>query len=111
RSKGSLTTTKSKEVFQARFKAFVDQYYFLNRKIKKSEITKLEFQLKTLLWILKSTQYGIVPVIENIRYVKRRKLKFINIKMFNPFLLIRRFKVRAYKRKEEKRYIQNNETL
>src|SRR5699024_3422365 len=27
RSKGSLTTTKSKEVFQARFKAFVDQYY------------------------------------------------------------------------------------
>src|SRR5699024_10237892 len=51
RSKGSLTTTKSREIFQARFKAFVNQYNFLNKKIDKNEISKLDYQLKSLLWI------------------------------------------------------------
>lgn len=108
RSSGSLTTTKSKEVFQARYKAFINQYEFLNGKLTVDKIKKFDFELKLFLWIIKSLQYGLSNVRHNLRLSRNRNLTMFSISMFDPIKLIKRYRSRVYKRKKEKGYMEKD---
>lgn len=102
RSRGSLTTTISHDVFDARLNVYIRYYNFLKNNLSKDKFKRLNVSGKSIL--IQSIDLGVRKVFDVYLKLKRNKVHLIDIKNFNPIRVVNRVFDIYYKKKKIKKY-------
>lgn len=102
KSKGSLTTINSYEIFMTRLLVFVNYYNYL-----KSRLTKHDFKILGLSgrgYLINAFHYGIKKVFKVLKILISNKIKILDKEILNPINFIKKVLSFIRKQKYEKSF-------
>lgn len=105
RSKGSLTTTNSHQIFDSRLNVFIDYYNFLKEHcLSKKDFKIFKLNLSGRFMLIKSFTFGYRKTFSVYKKLRESKVHIIDLKYLNPVFLINKslFFYRKYKKQQKK---------
>lgn len=102
RSKGSLTTTISHEIFDSRLDVYINYYNFLKDNVSNGTFKLLNVSGRG--FIIQSLNFGITKTIAVYFKLKRNNVHILNKKVFNPLHITKKILSFYRKKKDMKRY-------
>lgn len=105
RNSGTLTTNINSDLFDIRLKTHIVYYNFLRDRLDSEQFHQL--RLKGLGFIINAHKYklGIKKILYVVDELKNNKIKIINFKDFNPFILFKKIRKHFIKFFYDKKYI------
>ncbi|PAV31090.1 hypothetical protein CIL05_00060 [Virgibacillus profundi] len=106
RNKGSLTTTVSDKIYDARLNVFINQYKFLQENVSSEEFKALN--LSGMGYISKSMNHGVRKTLKVYSKLKINNILVFNPKIFNPVWFFNKVIKIYLKNKKNKKYVKNS---
>lgn len=105
RGYGTLTTNTDISVYDARVSIFIKYYKFLEQKLKKEEFKMLQPHGLGILVGAWRRRLGVKKIIEVYSLLKKNSIKVFNVRMLNPFFVIKQCKKQICRYLNEKKYL------
>ena len=90
KSKGTLTQNISLAVFRARLDAFIRNVEFLKSNLSKNEFQLMNYNGRGYLINTFKYKLGLKEFISTFKKLRRHKIKFFDLKLVNPFFIIKK---------------------
>jgi glycosyltransferase involved in cell wall biosynthesis len=105
RNKGSLTVTRSEEVFDSRLSVYINKINFLRERLPKEKMKY--FSLTGQGFIFNSIKYkfGLKKVLDVIQKFRKNNIPLFNKNVLNPIYLFEKLRNHYFIEKNSKKYI------
>lgn len=105
RSKGSLTTNVSSEVFNSRLKVHIDHCNFLRSNLNENDLILFELRGRGMLIKVIKYKLGLKKFMETYFELRRNRIKVFDFKLLNPYFAINKIIFHYKKQKNIKRHL------
>ena len=92
KSKGTLTTSISKDIFDTRLSVYINYCKYLRSNLEKTELKYLELNGRKFVILAIINRLGLSLILWTIKELKRNDIKIISLKSLNPIYLIERLR-------------------